>query len=380
MTGTAPAAPARRATPWFLIVVAAAVLVAAVRIHDLLLVAFIAALLAVYLSGFTDVLCRYFRIPRGPGLVLALVATLAALTGIGFLLAPAVAQQTEDLVAAVPSYLGALDAWVQHLAATSEVLRRTGIGSAEEGIVTRGLTEAAEFMRRSFFAYAAGTGRLLIDVFAVVAMGLYFAWRPTLYTGGVLSVVPPPHRDRARAIIKDLGATLRAWTGAQLLAMVVLALATGIGLWLLDVPYWLAFAIFTGIAVMVPFFGTITSTLLPALLVLPDRGLLGFFLVAMVGVVVHLIEANIVHPLIMHHRVALPPALTILSVLVMGALAGLLGMLVAVPILATIIVLVRHVLVYQVYGECDDCEEPHAVLKPTRITGTHPAATGQPSV
>lgn len=378
MTGPAPAAPARWTAPWILLVVAAAVLVAAVRIHDLLLVAFIAILLAVYLAGFTDLLCRYFRVPRGPGLVLALFATLAGATGIGLLLAPAVAQQTEDLVAAVPQYLNALDAWVRHLAATSEILRRTGIESAQGGLVTTALTEAVEFLRRSFFAYAAGTGRLLIDVFAVIAMGLYLAWRPSTYTGGVLQVVPPVHRDRARAILTDLGATLRAWTGAQLLAMVVLAVATGIGLWLLDVPYWLAFAIFTGVAVMVPFFGSITSTLLPALLVLPDRGLLTCFLVAMVGVVVHLIEANIVHPLIMHHRVALPPALTILSVLVMGALAGLLGMLVAVPVLATIVVLVRHIVIYQTYGECPDCPEPHAVLQPTRASGPQAAPSGPP--
>lgn len=373
MTGTAPASGARWTAPWFLIVIAAAALVAAVRIHDLLLVAFIAVLLAVYLSGFTDLLCRYFRIPRGPGLVLALVATLAAVTGIGFLLAPAVAQQTEDLIAAVPQYLNALDAWVRRLASSSEVLRRTGIEAAQGGLVTTGLTDAVEFLRRGFFAYAAGTGRLIIDLFAVIAMALYLAWRPSIYTGGVLVVVPPRHRDRAGAIMTDLGATLRAWVGAQLLAMVVLALATGLGLWLLDVPYWLAFAIFTGVAVMVPFFGSITSTLLPALLVLPDRGLLTGFLVAMVGVVVHVIEANVVHPLIMQHRVALPPALTILSVLMMGALAGLLGMLVAVPVLATIVVLVRHVVIYHAYGECPDCDEPHAVLQPSRPSGQQTA-------
>jgi len=369
MPDTAPAAPARRAAPWLMLVLAAAAMVAAVRISDLLLVAFIAVLLAVYLSGFTDLLCRWAHIPRGPGLVLALVLTLAGLTGIGFLLAPAVAQQTEDLIAAVPQYLSALDAWVRRVASSSEVLRRTGIGSMQGGLVTTALSDAVAFMRRGFFAYAAGTGRLLIDIFAVMAMALYLAWRPTLYTGGVLAVVPPRYRVLARAMVDDLGATLRSWVGAQLLAMIVLAVATGVGLWLLSVPYWLAFTIFAGIAVMVPFFGTITSTLLPALLVLPDRGVLGALVVASVGVVVHLVEANVVHPLIMHHRVALPPALTILSVLIMGALAGLLGMIVAVPVLATILVLVRHVVIYHTYGECPDCEEPHAVLQPTRQSG-----------
>jgi predicted PurR-regulated permease PerM len=127
----------------------------------------------------------------------------------------------------------------------------------------------------------------------------------------------------------------------------------------------------------VPFFGTITSTLLPALLVLPDRGPLAAFAVAMVGVVVHLVEANVVHPLIMQHRVALPPALTIIGVLIMGALAGLLGMVVAVPLLATIVVLVRHIVIYQTYGERpSDVTVSHAILKPARISSSSlPAVT-----
>jgi predicted PurR-regulated permease PerM len=73
----------------------------------------------------------------------------------------------------------------------------------------------------------------------------------------------------------------------------------------------------------------------------------------------------------MQHRVALPPALTILSVLVMGAVAGLLGMLVAVPALATVIVLLRHVVIFHAYGEHPDAAVPHAVLRPSRASGQH---------
>jgi predicted PurR-regulated permease PerM len=83
-------------------------------------------------------------------------------------------------------------------------------------------------------------------------------------------------------------------------------------------------------------------------------------------VIVHIIEANVVHPIIMQHKVALPPALTIIAVLVMGALAGLLGMVVAVPLLATIIVLIRHILIYQTYGENPGSVDRHAVLRPSR--------------
>jgi predicted PurR-regulated permease PerM len=359
----------RRTGSWLWLIVVAAALVAAVRVHDLLLVACIAILMAVYLGSFTDLFCRWLRLPRPLGLVLSLLLTLGGLTGIGFLLAPAVASQTGDLIAAVPGYLQSLDAWVRHIASSSAVLRRTGIGSPESGLVTTALGDAAEYMSRSFFAYAAGTGKVIIDVAAIVAMALYLAAQPQAYVGSLLQTVPPAHRPLAQGIANDLAATLRAWVGAQLLAMVVLSVATGIGLWLLDVPYWLAFATYAGIAALVPFFGSITSTILPALLVLPDRGLGAAVVVALVGVGVHVIEANVVHPLIMQHRVSLPPALTILAVLMMGELAGILGMVVAVPITATVVVVVRHVLIHQMYGEPLVGALPrHAVLRPSRPT------------
>ena len=359
--------PWRRAAPWGWLLVAVLALAFLYQVSDLVLVAFIATLLAVYLAGTTDLLCRLTRLPRGAGILVSALGTMAALAGIGALLAPAVITQTQDLLASIPRYLGGLDRMVRGLASSSDVLRRTGMASSESGIVTETMREAMSFLRRGFLEYATTTGVAIIDGAAVLAMALYLAWRPGTYLEGVLLAVPPGKRAVARAIAADLAATLKAWVGAQLLAMVVLAVATGIGLYLLAVPYWLAFAIFTGVAVMVPFFGSLTSTLLPALLVLPDRGFLGFVAVAAVGVVVHVIEANVVYPIIMQHRVALPPALTILSVLAMGALAGLLGMIVAVPAIATIVVLVRHLLIYETYGERPPgVEMPHAVLARSR--------------
>jgi predicted PurR-regulated permease PerM len=67
--------------------------------------------------------------------------------------------------------------------------------------------------------------------------------------------------------------------------------------------------------------------------------------------VVHVIEANLVDPLIMERQVSLPPVLTIASVLVMGTLFGVIGLVVAVPILALAVVVVRHVVHGEIYGD-----------------------------
>jgi len=276
------------------------------------------------------------------------------------LLAPPLVRQTDELVAAVPRYLSALDELLRGLADRYPVLRRAGLVSNERGVVTTALLGLADFVRTGIIPYATATGRIVIDGIAVVVMALYLAVRPSMYRDGTVALVPPRHRALARAILADLAATWRSWVVAQLTAMVLLAALTAVGLWILDVPYWLAFGIFTGLVSLVPFFGTLVSTLLPALLVLGDRGLVAFLAVASVGVVVHVIEANLVAPIIMHRRVALPPVLTILSVLVMAELAGPLGLIVAVPALATAMVLVRHIVLGRIYG--DPPGAPAAVL------------------
>lgn len=368
MTAPAPAAqvvaPRRAAGAWLL----ALALVGFVlfKIADLLLVLFIAALIAVMLGGLTDTLCRRLRVPRGVGLVLSLALMLGVLATLVSLLAPAIGNQVQDFAEAVPRYLAAFDQWLRSLAASSAFLRRTGIASSETGIVTSAINDAIAFARRSVFEYATAGGALAIDTVAVIVMALYLAWRPSLYRDGIVQIAPPRARSLARAIMDDAHDTLRAWAGAQLLAMVVLAVLTGIGLWVLQVPYWLAFSAFAGVVVLVPFFGSIVSTLLPALLILPERGPIAFLAVASIGVVVHVIEANVVGPLIMQHKVALPPVLTIFSVLVMGRLAGLLGLFVAVPLLATIMVVLRHLLIYRLYGEQPSEPLVHAVLQPRR--------------
>ena len=106
---------------------------------------------------------------------------------------------------------------------------------------------------------------------------------------------------------------------------------------------------------IVPFFGTLLSTTLPALFVLTGSGYHGFspfghaLLVVGLGVVVHLIEGNVVSPLVMSKKVDLPPVLTIMSVLVIGQLLGGLGLIVALPTLVALMVIVRRILITRIY-------------------------------
>ena len=93
-----------------------------------------------------------------------------------------------------------------------------------------------------------------------------------------------------------------------------------------------------------------------------------------VGVGVHLIEANFVAPLVMERQVNIPPVVTIAGVLLIGKLFGLAGLVIAVPILASIMVLIRHILLGEVYGDPLE-QSAHAGTRPP---GAEPTVTARP--
>ncbi|HEX7239439.1 MAG TPA: AI-2E family transporter, partial [Longimicrobiaceae bacterium] len=314
---------------------------------DTLLLFFMAGLLSLYLGGMTDIFEARLGIPRRWGVLLSFLVTTAAVTGICWLIVPPVLEQTMGLISALPSLVESAKA------AFLDLVRRYpifGLAFPSPDRAVASVTAVVGNVGKYFaglFPYLFSGINFLIHLVSVLVMAVYLALRPRLYRDGVLALVPPVHRDLARDILSDLGTTLRAWIVGQLLAMVVLGTLTWVGLELLNVPYALAFGVFTGLVVMVPFFGTLISTLLPALFVLAAGGVVQALLVVLLGVVVHLFEANFVHPVIMERQVNLPPVLSILSVLVMAELLGPLGLVVAVPILASLVVIIRRVYVHR---------------------------------
>jgi predicted PurR-regulated permease PerM len=189
----------------------------------------------------------------------------------------------------------------------------------------------------------------------------------------VIAVTPPRYRDGARDILASLAKTLRAWIVSQLLAMTILGVLTAILFKLINVPYWLTFGLFAGLAAIVPFFGTLASTVAPALFVLGGSGgLTGALLVLLIGIVVHVVEANVVAPLIMQKGVHLPPVFSILAVLIVGRLLGPTGLLVAVPMLAVLMVLVRKILIEGIYR--DPVRSHHAPATPAAPEPHEPPA------
>lgn len=319
------------------------------NIAEILLLLFIAILFSIYLSAIIDTLQRRLHVPRVAGLLMALLITAVAAAGIGYLIVPPVLSQTQQILDTLP---GLMQGWERDLIALSReqpfFAHMFGQLEAGESYVANIMGEVSGYFRGLLPYVFSGAG-FLIELVSVLVMGIYFALRPAVYREGFIVLFPPLHRELVRDILADLARTLKAWIVGQILAMMVLGALTWIGLVLLNVPYALAFGVFTGAAAIVPFFGTLVSTLLPAIFVLGGTGgMVHALLVALLGVVVHLVEGNFVAPMIMERQVHLPPVLSILSVLIMAHLLHLVGLLVAVPVLCVVMVVARRVYVHRV--------------------------------
>jgi predicted PurR-regulated permease PerM len=315
---------------------------------DVFLLLFIAILISLYLGAVRDLFVEKGHVPPRLAFFLSVFGTAAALLGLLAILLPPVVEQTRALIVVMPTYIAAWEAGIDKLVARFPAMRDVWKPGEHPlvGAVYDQVAGQAQLLVPRVFSLV----HVLINCFAVGVMSIYLALQPGVYREWLIALFPPIHRDLVRDVLRDLGDALRAYIIAQLLAMTVLAALTAVGLYLLDVPYWLTFGIFTGLVAVIPFFGTLVSTILPALFVLggPGGGTRAIWVLTL-GVVIHLIEGNLVAPLVMSKKIEMPPVLTITSVLVVGKLLGPLGLVVALPTLVTVMVIVRRILINRIY-------------------------------
>jgi len=372
----ATVAGGRQKFPIWRLLLTVALVALAVRTIDVLLIVFLAVILGIYLDALAQLLQRRFGMPQPLGLSVGLAVTLGLLVGVVLLIAPAVTQQVQDLLANLPRNLANLDANINALVGRIPLLRRSATPGADgqPGLLATAMVEILGFLRGAAVPYLKGGVEILIAGVSVLVMALYLARHPTIYVEGVVALVPPSRRPLARAVLQDLNLTIRAWVVGQIIAMVLLAGLTTLGLLALGVPYFLAFGVFAGVAAIVPFFGVLLSTLLPALFALGAFGITKALLVAGLGVLVHIVEANFVAPVVMERQVNIPPVVTIAGVLMIGKLFGLSGLIIAVPILALVMILVRHILLGEIYGDPVDAALPSGTVPPGVEPSIQPSA------
>jgi predicted PurR-regulated permease PerM len=218
--------------------------------------------------------------------------------------------------------------------------------------------------RRYLFPVLTSTIAVIGAVLLILFLAIYIAAEPHTYRRGLLSLVPIRSRPRIDAVLERIGATLRKWLIAQLIAMVAVGVARTIALLILHVKAAFALGVVAAIFGFVPTIGPLLSgvpAVAMAFLDSPEKALY----VTIAYWLIQFVDAHLLIPLLMKGNIDLPPALTLFVQALMALLFGILGLIVAVPLLAAVRVAIQMLYV-----------EDFA----SRDTGQMPAITSSPGI
>ncbi|MEQ1762703.1 MAG: AI-2E family transporter [Pyrinomonadaceae bacterium] len=322
---------------------------------DVVLLVFAAALLAIFLSGLADVIKPYVKLGDGLRVLLVSVILLAVVGGTIALLSPSIADQMRHLrdelpksAVSVANYLGQY-AWgrtlIEQLPSFDDVKNNINVSSLLSGV-------------GGVFTSTLGA---LGNVAIVVLLAIYLASEPRFYSEGFVRLFPIPRRERVTEILHQIYESLRWWLIGKFGSMLFIGILTWIGLSILGVPIALTLALLAGLLSFIPNFGPIISAVPALLIAFVDSPITAVYvLILYVGV--QIVESNLITPLIERETVELPPALTVVFQLGLGSLVGGMGLVLATPLLALIVVVVQLVYLQDILG---DSEQGLADVEPS---------------
>ena len=328
---------------WAKIGFAALALLLIVFAADIVLLVFASILLAILLRSLAEPLAARLRI--SPRWALAIVVTVLAISIglIGWSIAPAIGDQVRELRATLPAALQRLQ---------QELSRFAWLEALFDAAPRPDALAAQPQMAGKVTGALSGTLAAIGHTVVAIVIALYLAADPRPYIEGTVRLFPPAHRDRVRDVLSAMGNTLRWWLFGKAISMVAVGIAVFIGLVVIGVPMAGALALIAALLDFIPNVGPLLA-LLPAALFALLQGPTQVLYVVLLYCVVQAVEAYLLTPMIERRTVELPPALSLIALLVAAVLFGWLGLLLAAPATAALLVLVQMVYVEDTLGERD---------------------------
>lgn len=320
MTDPLVRAELKRAGVWFSIAIGVALCV--LLIQPLMLI-FAGLVFASMLDGGARLLGRALPIPRGARVTLVLFAAFAFVIGIFYWTGVEIAAQAEQLGATLQAQGTRFIAWLSGM----------GIMPAQADLMS--------FAREAMGSLGKITGYVgtvfgsVTSAFLVMVIGLFIALEPRLYERGLAWLIPSRSRAQAQITFDRMAWTMRRLMAGRLIGMVAEGVLTWVALSIGGVPMALLLGILTGLLAFIPNVGAFISGVLMVAVGFSagvDTGLwaIGTY------VVVQTFDGYVLLPIVARKTVDLPPALTLGAQILLSALLGFMGLLLADPITAMI--------------------------------------------
>lgn len=349
------ATPAPRSLAWSIaaggsgVVAFAALLTLAWVSATTIFLLFAGILFGVFLNALSELLGSVVRVAYLLRLAVICVLLTAVVSGVVVLGGATIADQASLLGKTIASQVGTVKEFLgQHGIDTSFLDSVTSSTASDPTRVKTPDFSNAGTIASGTTAVLGQTARFLLglfgavgNIFVIVFLGLLLAIQPEVYRQGLLSFVPRRHATAAAHLIDDIGETLRRWLLGQITTMSVIFVVVWSGLTMIGIPGALVLGFQAGLFTFVPTVGAFAAG---TVVVLASLGS-GWTAVASafgLYVVVQFLEGNILTPLIQRHAINIPPATLFASQIFLGVLFGLWGLALALPLMATVKVALKH--------------------------------------
>lgn len=324
--------------------------------RDIWLLVFLAAVIAVGVSIPASYLQR-LGVPRALAVAASALGTAAAVLALGLWLVPSVAADLGELFDRLPQFADRLTRLYADWRAGSEwrsavlppLAFRTEGGDLTEERFRQLLSEATSVGLPVLISGGGVLASLLANLFLVVMLAVFFLAEPKAYVRASLYLVAPQRHAQLLGLWSVLYHTLRTWLSTLSISVAITVILVWLILGALGMPNVLVVAAFAGVATFVPNIGAFLPLVPITVFTLvsdPDR--LPLMVVAYLGI--QLVESNVLTPSIVRRQLSIPPAATLTFQILAGFIFGLLGIFLAVPLLAVAITLVRELYSYNSLG------------------------------
>jgi len=308
-----------------------------------LLVLFGAVVLAVALDVPITLLRRLLPLNRPAALIVVLVSLVLLGGVLGQLLLPELLEQIKQLTTLLP---------VLALRLSSLARQVDWLPDLEQQLMALGTWERLQPLGGQLLGLAGGAANTTIQMLLMALLAILLALDPRSHQKVIVSLTPSFWRPQMKHLLGESRQALGGWLAGMTLSAVSVFLLTWAGLALLGVPLALLSSLVCGLLTFVPTIGPTAATLLPlavGLLVSPTKMLQ----VLVLRLILQNAEAFLLTPVLLRRTVNLLPTVALTAQLCLGALLGLPGVLLALPLVVVLQVLFEEVLVKEVMDHWD---------------------------
>ena len=298
---------------------------------NVLLLALAGCIIAVYFHGLADMIERRTKIRRKFAMLLSVAGSILIIVSLLWFIGAKIQTQITELSNSLPNTINTMNAKLNKTPLGQMVLEYS------KGDNTKKLLEFS----KTFFNTSFG---VLGQLYIILFLGIFFTSNPSIYKNGILLLIPSSKKLVGQTIMDRICKSLRGWLKGMLLSMVLIFILITAGLTILGIPVAMVLGLITGILEIVPNIGAIIA-MAPGVLLALTISTNTAIIVSLLYIISQTIVANIITPIIQKKMINLPPALTLVSQLIMGAVSGALGIVLAVPILAIIMIIVDELYV-----------------------------------